>query len=53
MHLRKWSCRKDEQDVDGKTNMHAQWCQVKDKILGRGSGYCMIPGQQITRINIG
>jgi hypothetical protein len=34
-----WSCRKDEQDTDGKSKEHAQWCRVRTRILGRGSGY--------------
>jgi hypothetical protein len=49
----KWSCRKDEYDADGKIKMHAQWCRVRERIMGRGSGYCMLHGQQITLINIG
>jgi transposase InsO family protein len=48
-----WSCRKDEHDTDGKSKVHAQWCRVRERIMGRGSGYCMLPGQQITLINIG
>jgi transposase InsO family protein len=38
---------------DGKSKEHAQWCRVRTRILGRGSGYCMLPGQSITLINIG
>jgi hypothetical protein len=49
----KWSCRKDEQDADGKSKVHAQWCQVREIILGRGSGYCMLPGHHITLISVG
>jgi hypothetical protein len=37
-----WSCRKDEHDVDGKRKVHAQWCRVREIILGRGSGYYML-----------
>jgi hypothetical protein len=43
--LAEWSCRKDEQDADGKRNVHAQWCRDREIILGRGSGYCMLSGQ--------
>eukprot|EP00253_Pinus_taeda_P013543 PITA_13543 len=28
----KWSCRKNEQDVDGKGKKHAQWCQEPKNI---------------------
>lgn len=24
----KWSCKKDEQDVDGETKDHAKWCRL-------------------------
>jgi hypothetical protein len=48
-----WSCRKDEHDIDGKNKDHAQWCWDRERILGRGSGYCMLSGQQITLIDIG
>jgi len=41
----KWSCRKNEQDADGNGKKHAQWCQVRIGILGRGSGDSMLPGQ--------
>jgi hypothetical protein len=41
----KWSSRKDEKNVDGKIKVHAQWCRVREIIMGRGSGYCMLPGQ--------
>ena len=44
----KWSCRKNEQDIDGKGKKHAQWCRVRIGILGRGSGDSMLPDQQIT-----
>jgi hypothetical protein len=27
----KWSCRKDEHDVDGKSKEHAQWCWVRTR----------------------
>jgi transposase InsO family protein len=47
-----WSCRKDEHDADGKRKVHAQWCRVRERILGRGSGYCMLSGQQITLISV-
>ena len=40
-----WSYKKDEQDVDGKSKVHAQWFQVREIIMGRGSGYCMLPGK--------
>jgi len=40
-----WSCRKNEQDIDGKEKKHAQWCQVRTRILGRGDGDCMLLGQ--------
>jgi hypothetical protein len=43
-----WSCRKDEHDTDGKSMKHAQWCRVRTIILGRDSGYNMLPGQSIT-----
>jgi transposase InsO family protein len=36
-----------------KSKVHAQWCRVRERIMGRGSGYCMLPGQQITLINTG
>jgi hypothetical protein len=48
-----WSCRKYEQDVDGERKVHAQWCWVRERILGRGSGYCMLLGQQLTLISVG
>jgi hypothetical protein len=48
-----WSCRKYEQDANGKIKVHAQWCWVRARIMSRGSGYCMLPGQQITLISIG
>jgi len=51
--LAKWSCRKNEEDNDGKGKKHAQWCWVRIGILGRGSGDSMLPGQQITFINFG
>jgi hypothetical protein len=49
----KWSCRKDEQEIDGKIKVQTQWCRVRTRFLGRGSGYCMVPGQSINLINIG
>jgi len=49
----KMSCRKNEQDIDGKGKKHAQWCRVRIGILGRGNGYYMLLGQQVTFINIG
>jgi len=49
----KWSCRKNEQDIDGKGKKHAQWYRVRIGILGRRGGDSMLPGQQITSINIG
>jgi hypothetical protein len=42
------SCTKDEQDTDGKRNEHAQRCRARIGIVGRGSGYNMLPGQSIT-----
>ena len=33
-----WSCGKDEQDIDGKGKVHAEWCRDRARILGRGSG---------------
>jgi hypothetical protein len=48
-----WSCRKDEQDTDGKSKEHAQRCRVRTRILGRGSEYSMLPGQSITFISVG
>jgi transposase InsO family protein len=38
-------------DVDGKIKVHAQWCRVRERILGRGSGYCMLASQHITLIS--
>ena len=35
--LVEWSCRKDEQDTDGKSKEHAQRCRFRTRILGRGS----------------
>jgi len=49
----KWSCRKNEQVVDGKGKKHAQWCQVRIGILGRGGGDSMLPRQHITFITVG
>ena len=49
----KWSRRKNEQDVDGKGKKHAQWCRVRIGILGRGGGYYMLLGQQVTFISVG
>ena len=40
----KWSYRKNEQDVDGKGKKHAQRCQVRIGIMGRGGGDSMLPG---------
>jgi transposase InsO family protein len=40
-------------EVDGKSKVHAQWCRDRARILGRGSGYCMLSGQQITLISVG
>jgi hypothetical protein len=40
-----YSCIKDEQDIDGKIKVQVYWCQVRERILGRGSGYCMLPDQ--------
>ena len=40
-------------DVDGKGKKHAQWCWVRTRILGRGGGDNMLPGQQITFISVG
>ena len=53
IHLTKWSCRKNEQDIDGKGKKHAQWYQIKIGILGRGDGDCMLPGQRVTFISVG
>jgi hypothetical protein len=50
---KEWSSRKDDQDADGKSKVHVQWCQVMERILGRGRGYCMLPNQQITHVKIG
>jgi hypothetical protein len=33
--------------------VHAQWCRDRARILGRGSGYCMLSSQHITLISIG
>jgi transposase InsO family protein len=44
---------KDEQDTDGKRKEHAQRCRVRTRILGRGSGYNMLPGQSIAFISVG
>jgi len=51
--LGKWSCRKNEQDIDGKGKKHAEWCRVRIGILGRVGGDNILPGQQITFINVG
>jgi hypothetical protein len=32
--------------------VHAQLCCVRTRILGRGNGYCMLPGQLITLITL-
>jgi len=48
-----WSCKKNEQDIDGKGEEYAQWCRLSIIILGRGSGYCMLLGKSITYISIG
>ena len=40
----KWSCRKNEQNTDGKGEKHAQWYWFRTRILGRGSGDCMLLG---------
>jgi hypothetical protein len=34
----KWSCKKDEQDIDGKSKVHAQWCRVRARILPEAVG---------------
>jgi hypothetical protein len=44
----KWSCKKNEHNVDGKIKVHAQWCRVRTRIMGKGSGYCMLHGQSST-----
>ena len=31
--------------LNGKNKVHAQWCQDRARIMGRGSGYCMLSGQ--------
>jgi len=49
----KWSCRKNEQDIDGKGKKHAQWCQVRTGILGKGDRENLLLVQQITFINVG
>jgi transposase InsO family protein len=36
-----------------KSKVHAQCCRDRARILGRGSGYCMLSGQQITLISVG
>jgi hypothetical protein len=33
--------------------VHAQWCRVRTGILGRGSGYYILPGQLVTLIITG
>ena len=43
--MEKYTCKKDEYDVNGKINEHAQWCQVRMEIMGKGSGYYMLPGK--------
>jgi hypothetical protein len=45
--------RQKTTDTDGKSKEHAQWCRVRKRILGRGSGYSMLPGQSIAFISIG
>jgi hypothetical protein len=53
IHSTEWSYRKDEHDTDGKRKEHAQRCQVRTRVLGRGSGYNKLPGQSITFISVG
>ena len=38
----KWSCRKDEKDVDGKIKVHAQLCQVRERIYALTFKYIFI-----------
>jgi hypothetical protein len=45
-----WSRRKDEPNIDGKIKEHDQWCRVRTRILGQGSGYCILPSKSITFI---
>jgi hypothetical protein len=33
-----WSCRKDEHDVDGKSKVHAQWCQIGQEFWAEAVG---------------
>jgi len=50
---KKWSYRKNEENIDGKGKKHAQWCWVRIGILGRCSGNYMLHGQKITFIIVG
>jgi hypothetical protein len=34
----KWSCRKDEHDVDGKSKVHAQWCHLGQEFKTEAMG---------------
>jgi len=34
----KWNYKKDEHEIDREIKEHAQWCWVRMRITGRGSG---------------
>jgi hypothetical protein len=48
----KWSCRKDEHDLMEKSRCMLSGVRVREIIMGRGSGYYMLPDQWITLINM-
>ena len=47
-----WSYTKDEQETDGRRKEHSQQCRVRTRIIARGSGYNMLPGQSIILISV-
>ena len=54
MHtLKKLTCIKVEQDVDGEGKGYSQWCMAIIGILGKGNGNFMLLGKFITYISIG
>jgi hypothetical protein len=33
------------------SKVHGQWCRVRERVMGKDSGYYMLPGQNITLIS--
>jgi hypothetical protein len=43
----KWSCQENEHNVDGQGKEHAQWCWARRIIMGKGSRYDKIFGDNM------